>query len=367
MRTLTTTPAADGFAMPAEWAPHDGCWLVWPENGYAWREGARPAQRALATLANAIADTGEHVTVTTSEGQYANARSTLDGRVRVVETTTWLGWARDIAPTFVVDGRGRRRGVDFTFNGYGQRYPQWTADDRYGGKVLDLTGTDRYRAPLVAEGGGFHVDGEGTVLVTAETLLDPRRNPGLRRDQVEAVLRDHLGARTVLWLERGLVDDATAGHVDNLACFAAPGVVCLAWTDDTADPQHERSAEALERLRSSTDAAGRRPRVEKLPLPRPSYPTDREVAGLDATPAGRAPATRLAASYCNHYLANGHVFVPLLDPDRDAEALAVLARLHPDRTVVGLDTRELLLGGGNIHCATQQVPSATPPGGRGPR
>ncbi|HEY3506112.1 MAG TPA: agmatine deiminase [Actinocatenispora sp.] len=358
MRTLPGTPAADGFAMPAEWAPHDGCFLVWPENGYAWRHGARPAQRALATLANAIADTGEHVTVTTSAGQYPHARSTLDGRIRVVETGSWLGWARDVAPTFVLDATGRRRGVDFPYDGYGRRSPQWTVDDRYAGRVLDLTGTDRYRAPLVVEGGGLHVDGEGTGLVTAESLLDPRRNPGIRCAEAETALRDHLGVRTVLWLEHGLAYDGTGGHVDNMACFAAPGVVLLAWTDDTTDPQYERSAAARERLGAATDAAGRRLRVVPLPLPRPAYPTEEEAAGVDTVPGGRPPTHRLAASYVNFYLANGHVLAPLLDPETDDAALAVLVRLFPDRTVVGLDTRELLLGGGNIHCATQQVPTA---------
>ncbi|MGW7595786.1 agmatine deiminase family protein, partial [Streptomyces rubiginosohelvolus] len=173
---MDSTPAADGFRMPAEWEPHDGCWMAWPQNGYVWREGARPAQRALAALANAVADTGEAVTVTVTGDQYAHARSRLDSRVRVVETTSWLGWARDIAPTFVVDGTGRRRGVDFPFNGYGNRYPYWATDDQYAQRVLDLTATDRYRAPLVLEGGSFHVDGQGTALVTAKTLHDPARN-----------------------------------------------------------------------------------------------------------------------------------------------------------------------------------------------
>jgi len=357
--TLTATPAADGFAMPAERDPHDGCVLAWPENGYVWREGARPAQRAVAALANAIAETGEHVTVTVGDEQYPHARSLLSGRIRVVEAASWLAWARDVAPVFVVDGLGRRRGVDFTFTGYRQRYPYWQLDDRYAGKVLDLTDTPRYRSPLVAEGGAVHVDGEGTCLVTAEAMTD--RNAGLVRDEIDAALRDYLGVRTVVWIEQGLVDDPTA-HVDNVACFVRPGVVCLAWTDDTADPQYERCAATLDRLRGAIDARGRRLRVEKLPSPRPRYPSDDELRGVDSTPVSWPVSTRLAASYCNFYLANGHVLAPLLDPERDDEALATLCRLFPDRTVVGLDTRELLLGGGNIHCATQQVPAVTAAG-----
>ncbi|MER7413180.1 agmatine deiminase family protein [Streptomyces cacaoi] len=387
MRTLESTPAADGFAMPAEWEPHDGCWLAWPQNGYVWRNGARPAQRDIARLANALADTGEQVTVTVAGDQYPHARALLDGRVRVLEMSSWLAWARDAAPTFVVDAEGRRRGVDFPFNGYGGQYPSWVTDDRYASKVLDATRTERYRAPLVLEGGAFHVDGRGTCLVTAETLLDPARNPSPCRDEMTALLRDHLGVTKVIWLERGLAYDATRGHVDNMACFAAPGVVCLAWTDDERDPQYERSAAALEQLAGETDAEGRPLRVEKLHVPGPLLVSDEEASGIDAVrppgrsrpgghPRGRAvgggpgngpdgtrgtgsgsgPA-RLPASYCNFYVTADHLFAPLLDPDHDDQAMSVLSRVFPRHTVVGLPTRELLLGGGNIHCATQQIPS----------
>ncbi|WP_407547925.1 agmatine deiminase [Streptomyces sp. Pv4-95] len=368
MRTLDSPPAADGFRMPAEWERHDGCWMVWPQNGYVWREGARPAQRTLAYLANAVADTGEDVTVTVTGDQYANARSSLDSRVRVVEATTWLGWARDIAPTFVVDDSGRRRGVDFAFNGYGNRYPYWATDDQYARKVLDLAATDRYRAPLVLEGGAFHVDGEGTALVTAETLLDPARNGSPSRTAMEELLASYLGVTRTLWIEWGLTHDATRGHVDNMACFAAPGLICLTWTDDTRDPQYDRSARALEELRGATDAQGRALRVEKLPLPGPLHATDDEIRGLDShRPRTKDPQLpRLAASYANFYLTADHLFAPLLDRERDDEALACLARIFPHHTVVGIPTRELLLGGGNIHCATQQMPSRRSGGAKPP-
>ncbi|WP_052865357.1 agmatine deiminase [Streptomyces niger] len=372
MRTLHSTPAADGFRMPAEWEPHEGCWMVWPQNGYVWREGARPAQRALAALANAVVDSGEDVTVTVTGDQYAHARSSLDARVRVVETTSWLGWARDIAPTFVVDDTGRRRGIDFAFNGYGNRYPYWATDDQYARKVLDLTATDRYRAPLVLEGGAFHVDGEGTALVTAESLLDPARNDMPTRTAMEELLAAYLGITRTLWLEWGLTHDATRGHVDNMACFAAPGVVCLTWTDDTRDAQYERSARALADLRDTADAQGRPLRVEKLPLPGPLHATDDEMRGTDGhTPYAKSPQhsqhsrqpqlPRLAASYANFYLTADHLFAPLLDPEHDDEALTRLAQIFPDHTIVGLPTRELLLGGGNIHCTTQHIPARSRP------
>ena len=238
-----------------------------------------------------VADTGEDVTVTVTGDQYANARSSLDSRVRVVEAASWLGWARDIAPTFVVDDSGRRRGVDFAFNGYGNRYPYWATDDQYARKVLDLAATDRYRAPLVLEGGAFHVDGEGTALVTAETLLDPARNDSPSRTAMEELLASYLGITRTLWIEWGLSNDATRGHVDSMACFAAPSFeICLTWTDDTRDPQYDRSARALEELRDATDAQGRALRVEKLPLPGPLHASDDEIRGLDShRPRRRTP------------------------------------------------------------------------------
>ena len=202
------------------------------------------------------------------------------------------------------------------------------------------------------------MDGAGSCLVTAEAILDPARNPGLDRAEVESVLTAQLGVRTVLWIDPGLVGDPT-GHVDNVACFAAPGTICLAWTDDPADPQSERSAQALEQLQAAVDARGRRLHVEKLRLPAPQYATEDEARGVDTIGPHRSGPARLAASYCNFYLATGHLFVPLLDPDTDDHAVATLARLFPDRTVVALPTRELLLGGGNIHCATHQIPATT--------
>ncbi|HZE38668.1 MAG TPA: agmatine deiminase [Stackebrandtia sp.] len=355
-QTPNGTPRADGFRMPAEWEPHEQCWLIWPENGYAWREGARPAQRALAELANAIAETGEQVTVTATGPAYPHARTLLSDRVRLLTMDVVLGWARDIAPTFVVDDEGRRRAVAWRFNGYGQLYPHWQRDSQYAFKVMDAERTAGYVAPLVVEGGGFHVDGEGTCLVTAETLLDPARNPGLGTDAIDAELGRYLGADTVIWLERGLTHDETKGHIDNMACFTAPGEVCLSWTDDESDPQYERGAEALARLESATDARGRSLTVHKLPLPGPLSSTEEEDRTVDQIVPRPYGGHRLPASYTNFYVANGHVFAPLLDPERDDEAHKILGELFADREVVGLATRELLLGGGNIHCATQQIP-----------
>lgn len=349
--------------MPAEFEPHGGCWMAWPERPDNWRLGAKPAQEAYAAVAAAIAGS-EPVTMAVSDAQFENCRAMLPPEVRVVEVSTDDAWIRDTGPTFVLDGGGRRRGVDWRFNAWGGTegglYFPWDRDDRVAAKVLEVEGDDRYRAPIVLEGGAIHVDGEGTVLTTEECLLNPNRNPELSREQIERVLLDYLGAEKVIWLGAGVFEDETDGHVDNLACFTRPGTVLLTWSDDPDDPQHRISRDARERLEAATDARGRSLEVVLLPSPGPLRISAEEARGVDAaegtTP--RSAGDRMAASYVNFYLANSRIVYPLLDPRHDEEAAAILRRAFPDREVVGVPAREILLGGGNIHCITQQVPAA---------
>jgi agmatine deiminase len=243
----------------------------------------------------------------------------------------------------------------------GGLYFPWDQDDLVARKVLEAEGLDRYRAAMVNEGGAIHVDGEGTALLTEECLLNPNRNPGLERSDIERRLREYLGVSQIIWLGRGVVNDETGGHIDNLACFARPGVVCLTWTDRRRDPQYLVSLDAFERLQEARDARGRRLKVVRLPMPGPLYMRAREAAGV-ITREGSRPrlaGERLAASYVNFYIANGGIIMPLLDGRTDAGAAARLKRLFRGRRVVGIPAREILLGGGNIHCITQQIPSGT--------
>jgi agmatine deiminase len=366
-RTLESTPAADGFRMPGEFEPHSGCWMAWPERPDNWRLDAGPAQQAFAAVAEAIA-VSEPVTMAASPTQLERCRAALSPAIRVVEIAGDDAWIRDTGPTFVVDGAGRRRGVDWHFNAWGGIYSSWDHDERVAAEVLRVEGADRYRAPLVLEGGSIHVDGEGTVLTTKECLLNPNRNPELSRDQVERALRDYLGAEKVVWLGRGVYEDETDGHVDNLACFARPGVVLLTWAENESDPQHAISHDALERLEASTDTRGRPFEVIKLPSPGPLLTAAEEAAGVEPREGTlpRRAGDRLAASYANFYLGNSRVVMPLLDERHDEEAAEILGRCFPERELVGVPAREILLGGGNIHCITQQVPAVlVRRGGRG--
>jgi agmatine deiminase len=363
---LETTPAADGFRMPAEFEAHSGCWMLWPERTSNWRLGAKPAQTAFAAVATAIA-TSEPVTVGVSRQQYLQARSVLPPAIRVVEMSSDDAWMRDVGPTFVVNRRGAIRGVDWMFNAWGGLgaglYFPWDQDDLVARKVVEIEGCDRYRAPLILEGGAIHVDGEGTLLTTEECLTHPNRNPQLDKGQLEILLHEYLGVTQVIWLGKGVVDDETSGHIDNLCCFARPGEVVLTWTDNKRDPQYAVSQDAFERLSRSEDARGRKFKVHKLHQPGPLYRTEEETRGIDAAedvrprPAGE----RLAASYVNFYLGNSVVVVPLLDSKYDKLASRQLQRIFPEHRIIGVHSREILLGGGNIHCITQQVPGKARP------
>ncbi len=361
LRTLHSFPLKDGFRMPAEYERHSGCWMLWPERTDNWRDGAKPAQSAFAAIATAIA-AGEPVTVGASAAQYQNARARLGPAIRVVELSTNDAWIRDSGPTFVIDARGRRRGVDWTFNAWGGLngglYFPWDRDDEVAQKVLEIEAADRYRTPFVLEGGAIHVDGQGTCLTTQECLLNPNRNGPASRADVEGMLKRYLGVKTVIWLDKGVYLDETGGHIDELACFTAPGHVALTWTQDRDDPQYEISRDALERLTRARDARGRTLTIHKIHQPGPLYMTDQEAAGVDAREGThpRRGGDRLPASYINFYIANKVVVMPLYDKRWDGAAMRTLQRLFPTRKVVGVPTREVLLGGGNIHCITQQVP-----------
>ncbi|HEV8443907.1 MAG TPA: agmatine deiminase [Steroidobacteraceae bacterium] len=360
-RTLDTTPAQDGFSMPAEYAPHAGCWMLWPERPDNWRQGAQPAQRAFAEVARAIARF-EPVTMGVSAGHFEFARQQLPPQIRVVEMSHDDAWMRDVGPTFVTNKRAARRGVDWRFNAWGGLagglYFPWDQDDLVAHKVLEIEASDRYRARLINEGGAIHVDGQGTALVTEQMMLNPNRNPELDKAAIEQQLIAYLGVQVVIWLGDGVIDDETGGHIDNLACFARPGVVMLTWTDDKRDPQYAVSRDAFERLAAARDARGRRIEVVKLPMPGPLRYSAAETSGVQEREAARAriAGMRLAASYVNFYIANGGIVMPLLDARTDRAAAARLKRAFPGRKVVGVPAREILLGGGNIHCITQQVP-----------
>jgi len=362
MVLLNSTPAKDGFRMPGEYEEHDGCWIIWPERTDNWRMGAKPAEKAFVEVATAISRF-EKVTMCVSARQFVNARNKLPDNVRVVEMSNNDSWMRDCGPTFVINSKGKLRLIDWDFNAWGGLkgglYFPWDQDDLIPRKVAEITGIDHYKAPLVMEGGSIHVDGEGTLLTTEECLLNDNRNPELTREEIEQYLKDYLNLEKIIWLPQK-INDETDGHVDNLCCFIRPGVVVLNWTDDHNDPHYPVSLAAYELLSKTTDARGRTLEVHKLHQPSPVVITAEECEGVDIIDGTkpRQEGDRMTASYVNFYIANGGVVMPHFNDPSDNAALEKLQELFPEREVIGVASREILLGGGNIHCITQQQPKA---------
>jgi agmatine deiminase len=357
------TPAAEGYWMPAEFEPHDGTWLLWPERTDNWRDGARPAQEAVLQVAGAVSHF-ERVHLGVSRESLPAVREIAPPGVRLASIAYDDIWVRDTGPTFLVAQEPEKlRSVQWRFNAWGGLYHPFVRDltipREISADAFGMEMRDRYAAPIVLEGGAIHVDGQGTVLLTEECVLNPNRNPGMTRERVEAVLREYLGVNHFIWLGKGVFNDETGGHVDNLACFAGPGRVCLSWTDDKRDPQYAISLDAWERLQDARDAQGRRLEVFKVPMPGPLHMTAAEASGLVPSESmkRRHAGDRLAASYVNFYMVNGGLIMPLLDPRTDEQAATVLSRACPGRLIVGVPAREILLGGGGIHCITQQIPS----------
>ena len=365
MQTFSTLPAAEGFRMPAEYEPHRGCVMIWPVRPGSWLYGGRDAQPAFAQAARAIAES-ETVWMLAgpADAGAVQAEFAGDENIHVLTIETDDAWARDVGPTCVVDDHGTVRGVDWQFNAWGGMvdglYAHWEKDNAAARAICAALGMDCYDAQhFVLEGGSIHSDGEGTILTTEACLLSAGRNPGLTKEQIEDRLKEYLGAEKVIWLKRGIYNDETNEHVDNICAFVKPGEVVLAWTDDTSDPQYELSRSCLEILEGSTDAKGRPIKVHKLYLPKPVTITAEECDGLDTMDfePTRTPGERLAASYVNFYISNGAIVMPFFSDPADEPARAKLQELFPERRVIPVYARDILIGGGNIHCITQQIPA----------
>ncbi len=331
--------------MPAEWERHVRTWMAWPSTGYTLGETPAQADEARATwaaVALAIADFEPVSLIVTAEAA-SIARDYLGRRTRhpitLVEAELDDAWMRDIGPTFVIDG-DRIAGIDWVFNGWGaQGWARWDLDAQIASHICSHEQIDTLRSPLVNEGGGIHVDGAGTVLVTDTVQRDPGRNPNWTRDEVEAELSRTLGVERVVWLPRGLTRDydefGTRGHVDIVACFVPDGRVLV---HDQRDPHHPDFA-VSEEIRSTLHDAG----LETIDLPAPTVLRDDE-GWVDY-------------SYVNHYVVNDGVILCSFDDPNDQIAADILRQVYPGRDVVLVDARPLFARGGGIHCITQQQPA----------
>lgn len=324
--------------MPAEWEPHSLTLVAWPQRKEAWRGvGIDQARDSHAQVVDAIA-AFEPVLLVADPSEVDDARARVTSRnVDVIALPIDDSWLRDSGPIFVKARDGSVVGVDFGFNAWGEAFVPYEDDAAVASRILDHLEVERIGCEMILEGGSIAVDGAGRLVTTEQCLLAPTRNPGMTREEIENELTSRLGVDRVTWLGDGLVEDAdTDGHVDNIAAFSAPGKVLLQVAPE-GDPNHEICLENIERLR--TDGL--------------------EVETIELLPkTTRADGTVVAVPYLNFYVANGVAVVPVggMDRDMDEEALTLIGRHFPDREVIGIDGRTLALGGGGIHCITQQVP-----------
>lgn len=359
-----TTPKTLGFRMPAEYEPHQGTLMAWPTRPGSWPYDGKGAKEAFARIIATIRQT-EEVYLLVDSDHLSEAQAMLGEGVHYLDIPVNDAWTRDTGPTVLVNGRAERLAIDWAFNAWGGDfdglYQDYEDDDQVASRFaahLDLPVYDAH--PFVLEGGAIHSDGEGTILVTESCLLSPGRNPDLTKDQIEQQLLDYLGAEKVIWLPYGIYEDETNEHVDNVAAFVGPAEIVLAWTDDEIDPQYAMSKANLDYLATVTDAKGRPFTVHKLLTPKTIVTvTEQDLPGYryEVGEQERSAGERLAASYVNFYITNGAVLVPVFNDEHDEKAIDLLAQLFPQRTVTPIPARDLLLGGGNIHCLTQQIPA----------
>lgn len=347
MSTLAPTPTCSAtradvgtkFFMPGEFEPHEGCWMAWPARRELWQDRMEAAREEYAAVARAIARF-EPVTMIANAADGPDIRRLCGDDVALLTADIDDSWMRDTGPSFVIDGDGGLAAIDWRFNAWGDKYRDYGADATIKRRLAAHLDVPTIETSLVIEGGAFQVDGEGTILTTESCLLNPNRNLGLGKDEIEAELLRCLGGSKVIWLPGDPAEVETDGHIDCIMTYVRPGVVLMEATDDPAHPRYEmlrRNRAALDR---QTDARGRR--IEVLPVP--------------AAPETAGRGGRFAPAYVNFYIANGGIVMPGHGLDSDAPARRAVAAAFPGREVVQLHLATIPHGGGNIHCITQQQP-----------
>ena len=355
------TPAALGFAMPAEWERHEATWLIWPHNQVDWPDKVDTVRWVYGEIVRKVCP-GEVVRIlvnSNADEKLARGYLTRAGadlrRVQFVLHPTTRGWTRDTGPIFVrrkkSEGRMKKGGtaiVHFHFNAWA-KHDDWQKDRRVPETAARLLGKRLFNAEcngkdFVVEGGGIEVNGRGTLLTTEQCYLDPKvqvRNPGLGRRDIEETLQRYLGVTNVQWLIAGPVGDDTHGHIDDICRFVNPNTLVLIKETNRKDVNYRPLAENWEHIQDLRLEDGSRPEVVPLPMPGPLY-----FAG-----------SRLPASYANFYITNAAVLVPTFNDPNDRVALGILGELFKDRPVIGLHAVDLVVGRGTVHCLTQQQPA----------
>lgn len=359
-----TTPLSDGFRFPFEGNEHQATFILMPCRLDTWRKKARPAQENYIEVIKAISE-HEKVIVGVHPSM---SRKLVDELQAIENVVVWKlryndAWARDNMPLFLTNGE-KLRTVDFRFNAWGGKvdglYSDYHDDDHLGESVSKKLKLLSYYLPsFVLEGGSIAIDGEGTLITTEACLLSKGRNPTYTKEEIEEILHDYLAVDKVIWVPHGIYQDETNEHIDNMVSFVKPGEVVMAWCNNKSDPQYRYCQQTLQALEEAYDAKGRKLVIHKMPLPKPMY-LSKDIANQlisnDATLDNREEGRRLAASYVNYYQGKDFIVMPAFGVKEDKEAFKLMQELYPNKKIHQINTYEILLGGGNIHCITMQLP-----------
>ncbi len=332
------------YYMPAEWETHERTLIEWPvRKSLVWPENYNEVCKGYAAVANAISEF-EKVTMIVNEDSIEDAKKLCNTAVELLAIPHSDAWCRDNGPTFLWNSEKKLSAINWKFNAWGERFKPYDLDNEVAPKVLEYLSVPYVNAPIVLEGGSIHVDGEGTLLTTKECLLNINRNPHLTQKEIEKEVMRHINVTKTLWLNHGLDGDETDGHVDNVACFAKPGVILIQTCNDPSDPNYKISQENLEILQNETDAKSRSLQIIEIPQPPIRYYNE----------------VRLTLSYLNFYFVNNGIILPVFGGDAsetDKQAEVILKQVFPERKIVTVDGMALIKEGGNVHCITQQMPA----------
>ena len=350
----TESPAARGFAMPAEWTPHAATWTSWPFDDSLWEGHLEGVREEFAQLVATIARFEPVVLNVRDEEVEVDARRRLEGTENGLANITFHRvplndvWFRDNGPLFLKNAEGQVALTDWTFNAWGEKYSPWDDDNRAPQAVAETLGMKRFALPQVMEGGALELNTRGVCLTTRSCLLSQQRNPDVNEGEIENLLRDALGIHHLIWLEAGLEDDHTDGHIDTIVRFVDDHTIVCSVEEDEDDPNFATMQRNLSLLDALRDGEGSPYKIVKLPLPQKRM----ELGGV-----------RLPLTYANFYIGNGFVVVPIYDDANDEQALEILRPLFSGREVIGLKATSLITGGGAFHCVTQQQPEGEVYGG----
>ena len=334
--------------MPPEWYPHECCWMQWPhefqnKNSYTEIESwshfdFEKGRHKWAEVAKAISNF-EKVNMIVHPKDIETAKKLLDNSIKIYEFQNDDCWARDSGATFLINDQKKLGGVDWEFNGWGKFSPH-DSDNKIAKFMIDKSSATYFKSSMVLEGGSIHVDGEGTLITTEQCLLNKNRNPGLTREEIEDNIKKYLNIKKIIWLKNG-TDEGTDGHIDNIACFVDQSKVLALSCHDKQDPFYEKINENLEILKTSRDA-------KDHPL---------EIIEIEMSYKRLIPNDDEPSSYINFYIVNNGIVMPIFDDEKyDKNAQNIIQSVFPNRKVIAINGIDISLGGGNIHCITQQQP-----------